>query len=331
LALRTAVDSLFASLSCVCFVFFKYKIGIEVIKWKTGGMIASVVEAIGNTPMVKINRLNPNPNVLMLAKLEGANPSGSAKDRAAARMVLSAEKQGLLKPGGEILEATSGNTGIALAMIGAARGYKVTLAMPQSASEERKMMIRAFGARLVLTPAGLGTDGAIAEVKKMARAEPGKYFVPDQFSNPANPSAHQEETAQEILHQAGGRVDAFVSALGSGGTLMGISAHLRPGGTRIIAAEPYPGHNLQGMKNMAESKVPGIFSRDSLDETVYVRDSDALDMARRLSREEGILSGMSSGAAMWAAAQSALRMEEGTLVVLFADRGERYLSSGLFP
>ena len=303
----------------------------EVIEWEIGGMIASVVEAIGNTPMVRINRLNPNPDVLLLAKLEGANPSGSVKDRAAARMVLEAEKQGLLSPGIDILEATSGNTGIALAMIGAARGYRVTLAMPQSASEERKKMIRAFGAALILTPAELGTDGAIAEVRRLAESEPGKYFVPDQFSNPANPAAHHEGTAQEILRQAGGKVDAFVAALGSGGTLMGVSAHLKPGGTRIIAAEPYPGHKLQGMKNMAESEVPEIFERGRVGETVYVKDEDALGMARRLAREEGILAGMSSGAAMWAAAQAAARMKEGTVVVLFADRGERYLSAGLFP
>jgi cysteinyl-tRNA synthetase len=294
-------------------------------------MIADVVDAIGNTPMVRINRLNPNPDVLLLAKLEGANPSGSVKDRAAARMVLEAEKRGFLKPGIEILEATSGNTGIALAMIGAARGYRVTLAMPQSASEERKQMIRAFGANLVLTPATLGTDGAIAEVKRMAEAEPGRYFVPDQFSNPANPAAHHEGTALEILQQAGGKVDAFVAALGSGGTLMGVSAHLKAGGTRVIAVEPYPGHRLQGMKNMAESEVPRIFERERMGETVYVKDDDAHEMARRLAREEGILAGMSSGAAMWAAAQAAARMKEGTIVVLFADRGERYLSAGLFP
>ena len=294
-------------------------------------MIADMVDAIGNTPMVRINRLNPNPDVLLLAKLEGANPSGSVKDRAAARMVLEAEKQGLLRQGIEILEATSGNTGIALAMIGAARGYRVTLAMPQSASEERKKMIRAFGANLVLTPAVLGTDGAIAEVRRMTGSSPGRYFVPDQFSNPANPAAHHEGTAHEILRQAGGKVGAFVAALGSGGTLMGISEHLKPRGTRIIAAEPYPGHRLQGMKNMAESEVPKIFERGKIDETAYVRDSDALDMARRLAQEEGILAGMSSGAAMWAAAQAATRMERGTVVVLFADRGERYLSAGLFP
>ena len=290
-----------------------------------------MVDAIGNTPMVRINRLNPNPDVLLLAKLEGANPSGSVKDRAAARMGLEAEKQGLLRQGIEILEATSGNTGIALAMIGAARGYKVTLAMPKSASEERKQMIRAFGANLVLTPSELGTDGAIAEVKRMAEAEPGRYFVPDQFSNPANPAAHFEGTANEILQQAGGKVDAFVAALGSGGTLMGISEHLKPRGTRIIAAEPNPGHRLQGMKNMAESEVPKIFERERMGETVYVKDGDAVDMARRLAREEGILAGMSSGAAMWAAVEAAMRMERGTIVVLFADRGERYLSAGLFP
>jgi cysteine synthase len=332
LAPITVADSLFAwPRHWQCVFFSLCDIGNEVIKWKTGGMTADIVEAIGNTPMVRINRLNPNPGVLMLAKLEGANPSGSVKDRAAARMVLEAERQGALLPGMTILEPTSGNTGIALAMIGAARGYKVKLAMPESASEERKRMIRAFGAELVLTPAELGTDGAIAAARKIASEEPLKYFLPDQFSNQANPAAHHDGTAAEILRQAGGNVDALVAALGSGGTLMGISASLRAAGTRIIAAEPFPGHRLQGMKNMEESEVPKIFHRECLGETIYVRDSDAHAMARRLAREEGILAGMSSGAAMLAAVHVASRMDNGTLVVLLPDRGERYLSTGLFP
>jgi cysteinyl-tRNA synthetase len=300
---------------------------------KTGGGAADVIETIGNTPMVRINRMNPNPNVLMLAKLEGANPSGSVKDRAAARMIMEAERTGALDRRMTILEPTSGNTGIALAMIGAARGYSVKIAMPQSASEERKRMIRAFGAELILTPATLGTDGAVAAVKKIESDEPGKYFVPDQFSNPANPAAHHEGTAKEILRQAGGELDAFVASLGSGGTLMGISKHLKSvlPQVRIVGAEPYPKHKLQGMKNMDESEVPPIFDRERLDKTVYVQDSDALDMARRLAREEGIFAGMSSGAAIWAAAQVAADMEEGKIVVLLPDRGERYLSTGLFP
>ncbi len=297
-----------------------------------GGLTASVIDAIGNTPMVRINRLNPNKNVLLLAKLERHNPSGSVKDRAAKWMVGDALRKGRLTPDKTILEATSGNTGIALAMIGAALGYGVTLAMPKSASEERKRMILAFGAKLVLTPAALGTDGAIRAVRKMVEEEPGKYFVPDQFSNPSNPASHHEATAREIVRQAGGRVDAFVAALGSGGTLMGISRYLREvsPSARLVAAEPYPGHRLQGMKNMDESEVPAIFDRSGLDETVYVRDTDAHEYARLLAREEGILAGMSSGAAMWAAAQVARKMGGGTLVVLLPDRGERYLSTGLF-
>jgi len=297
-----------------------------------GGLTASVIDAIGNTPMVKVNRLNPNPKVLMLAKLEGNNPSGSVKDRAAKLMIEDALYKGHLTHDKTILEATSGNTGIALAMIGAALGYKVTLAMPEGASEERRRMIAAFGAKLVLTPAKLGTDGAIAAVRRMAEEEPGKYFVPDQFSNPANPASHHEATAREIMRQAGGRVDAFVAALGSGGTLMGISRYLHETqpSARIIAVEPRAGHKLQGMKNMEESEVPAIFDRSEIDETIYVEDEDAHEYARRLAREEGILAGMSSGAAMWAAVKVASEMDSGTLVVLLPDRGERYLSTGLF-
>jgi cysteine synthase len=283
--------------------------------------------------MVRINKLNENRNVSLLAKLEGNNPAGSVKDRIALSMVEAAEANGRLTKGKIILEPTSGNTGIAIAMIGAVKGYKVRIVMPESASEERKKTIRAFGAELVLTPAAQGTDGAINEARRMRKEEPEKYFVPDQFSNPANPQAHYRKTAEEILAQSSGRVDAFVGAVGSGGTLMGVSRFLkeRNPGTKIICAEPGVGHKLQGMKNMQESEVPEIFRRESVDRTIYVKDPDAIGMARQLAKKEGIFAGMSSGAAMWAAIEHAKGMENGTMVVLLPDRGDRYLSTGLFP
>ena len=291
-----------------------------------------MLETIGNTPMVRINALNSNPNVRLLAKLEGNNPAGSVKDRVALSMVEAAEAEGSLTRDKIILEPTSGNTGIALAMVGAVKGYRVLLTMPESASDERKKIARAFGAELVLTPAAQGTDGAINAARKMNADEPGKYFMPDQFSNRFNPHAHYQKTAEEILQQSGG-VDAFVAAVGSGGTLMGVSRFLkeRNAGTKIVCAEPFTGHKLQGMKNMEESKVPKIFRREEVDRTIYVRDSDAIDMARALARKEGIFTGMSSGAAMWAALKSAKDMETGTVVVLLPDRGDKYISTGLFP
>ncbi|VVC01445.1 Tryptophan synthase beta chain [uncultured archaeon] len=305
----------------------------EVTIWKTGGWPANILETVGNTPMVRINRLNGNPEVSLLAKLEGNNPAGSVKDRIALNMVEAAEVGGSLTKGKIILEPTSGNTGIAIAMIGAVKGYKVRIVMPESASEERKKTIRAFGAELVLTPAAQGTDGAINAARRMRAEEPERYFVPDQFSNPANPQAHYRKTAEEILAQSGGKVDAFVGAVGSGGTLMGVSRFLkeRSPGTKVICAEPGVGHKLQGMKNMQESAVPEIFRRESVDGTVYVKDPDAIDMARQLAKKEGIFAGMSSGAAMWAAVEHAKGMERGTVVVLLPDRGDRYLSTGLFP
>jgi cysteine synthase B len=302
------------------------------VAWKTGGWAASILETVGKTPMVRIGRLNPNPNVLLLAKLEGFNPSGSVKDRAALRMIEAAEQAGELSSGKTILEATSGNTGIALAMIGAVKGYQTVLVMSEGASLERRQAMEAYGAEVVLTPAAQGTDGAISMARKMAAESPEKYFMPDQFSNHANPLAHYEKTAEEMLEQAGGRVDAFVASIGTGGTLMGVSRFLkaRCPAARVIGVEPMKGHKLQGMKNLEESEVPSIFERERLDEKLHVSDSDAIRTMQKLAKTEGILAGMSSGAALFAAIGQVKKMESGIVVALLPDRGERYLSTGLF-
>jgi len=292
----------------------------------------SIMDRIGNTPLVEISKLNPNKKVTILAKLESANPGGSIKDRTALSMIENAEKRGDLKPGRIILEATSGNTGIGLAMVAAAKGYKLCLTMSEAASEERKKILRAMGAELIFTPAAQGTDGAIEVAYRMLREHPEKYFGTDQFNNPDNVRAHYFGTAQEIWDQTQGRIAAVVVTLGTTGTAMGISQRLKELDCRIqiIGVEPYLQHKIQGLKNMRESYRPGIYDKKRLDEKVNILDEDAFEMSRRLAREEGILAGMSSGAAMFVAAQKARQMEEGTIVVIFPDSGERYLSTELF-
>ncbi|OQC73791.1 MAG: Cysteine--tRNA ligase [Deltaproteobacteria bacterium ADurb.Bin002] len=281
---------------------------------------------------MEISKLNPNKKVTILAKLESANPGGSIKDRTALSMIENAEKRGDLKPGRIILEATSGNTGIGLAMVAAAKGYKLCLTMSEAASEERKKILRAMGAELIFTPAAQGTDGAIEVAYRMLRENPEKYFGTDQFNNPDNVRAHYFGTAQEIWDQTQGRIAAVVVTLGTTGTAMGISQRLKELDCRIqiIGVEPYLQHKIQGLKNMRESYRPGIYDKKRLDEKVNILDEDAFEMSRRLAREEGILAGMSSGAAMFVAAQKARQMEEGTIVVIFPDSGERYLSTELF-
>ena len=292
----------------------------------------SVMDRIGNTPLVEISKLNPNKKVTILAKLESANPGGSIKDRTALSMIENAEKRGDLRPGKVILEATSGNTGIGLAMVAAAKGYKICLAMSEAASEERKKILRAMGAELIFTPAPLGTDGAIEVAYRMLRENPEKYFCTDQFNNPDNVEAHYCGTAQEIWDQTEGRVTAVVVTLGTTGTAMGLSKRLKElnPNIRIIGVEPYLKHKIQGLKNMRESYRPGIFDKKRLDEKVNILDEDAFETARRLAREGGILAGMSSGAALFVAARKAREMEEGLIVVIFPDSGERYLSTELF-
>jgi cysteinyl-tRNA synthetase len=292
----------------------------------------SIIEGIGNTPLVEICRLNPNKKVKIFAKLESANPGGSIKDRTALYMIENAEKRGELNHDKIILEATSGNTGIGLAMIAAAKGYKLCLTMSEAASEERKKILRAMGAELHFTPAAQGTDGAIEVAYKILRENPDKYFGTDQFNNEDNISAHYCGTAQEIWEQTDGAVTMVVSSLGTTGTAMGISKRLKELNPKIkiIGVEPYLQHKIQGLKNMRESYRPGIFDKTRLDEKVNILDEDAFEMSRRLAREEGILAGMSSGAAMFVAAQKARLLEEGMIVVIFPDSGERYLSTELF-
>jgi cysteine synthase B len=291
-----------------------------------------VLDSIGNTPLVRLEKLHPNPAVRVLAKLEGNNPGGSVKDRIALAMVRDAERSGRLRKGDTILEATSGNTGIGLAMVGAALGYKVILTMPECVSLERRKVLEAFGAELILSPGREGTDGAIRVCRRMEEEHPGRYFVPNQFDNPANVRAHYATTGPEIIGQTGGRLDAFVAGLGTTGTLMGAGRRLREHDprVRIIAVEPNLGHKIQGLKNMKESIVPKNFDPSFPDEKIAVADDDAFGTTRRLALEEGLFVGMSSGAAVWGALEVAKRMDQGTIVVILPDRGDRYLSTALF-
>jgi cysteine synthase B len=291
-----------------------------------------VLDSIGNTPLVELETLNTNPRVRVLAKLEGNNPGGSVKDRIALCMIRDAEEKRLIRNGDTILEATSGNTGIGLAMVGAALGYKVLLVMPECVSMERRKILEAFGAELILSPGNQGTDGAIKLARRMMEENPGRYFMPNQFDNPANVRAHYENTGKEIIKQTKGEIDVFVAGMGTTGTLMGVGRRLREFKTdiRIVGVEPLLGHKIQGLKNMQESIVPKIFHRPFPDEILNVNDDDAFTTTRQLALREGIFAGMSSGAAVFGALTLAKRMERGTVVVILPDRGDRYLSTALF-
>ena len=292
----------------------------------------SILEAIGSTPMVKINRLCPNPKVNIYAKLEGFNPTGSIKDRIAVKMINDAEKQGLLKPGQTIIEATSGNTGISLAVIGLIKGYPVEIVMSEAVSIERRKIIKAYGGKIHLTPADEGTDGAIRLARKLVAENPEKYFMPDQFANAANYLAHYGGTALEIWQQTGGEIDYLVCALGTSGTLMGLSRFLKgmKPSIKVVCAHPHKGHYIQGLKNMEEAIVPQIYDPSKIDVHEMVDSEEAIAMARELIAKEGIFAGMSSGAAMLAAVRTAEKIESGNIVVLFPDRAEKYLSTVMF-
>jgi len=292
----------------------------------------SILDCIGNTPIVSIDNLNPNPGVRLFAKLEGNNPGGSVKDRIALYMVKAAEKQGLLTRDKIILEATSGNTGIGLAMVATAKKYRVKLTMPACVSVERRKVLEAFGAELILSPSEEGTDGAIRLAHRIMAESPELYFMPNQFNNNANILAHYETTGREIIEQTGGKITHFVSGMGTSGTLMGVGKRLKEfnGSIRIIGVEPILGHRIQGLKNMSESIVPGIFDPARLDERYIVNDEEAFDTTRMLAVKEGIFVGMSSGAAMNVALKKSSELKEGTLVVILPDRGDRYLSTALF-
>jgi cysteine synthase B len=270
--------------------------------------------------------------VRLFGKLEGANPGGSIKDRPAYYMIQRAEESGELVPGKIILEATSGNTGIAVAMIGAAKGYRVKLCMPECVSTERQQILRALGADVVLTPAREGTDGSIRQAHQLLESEPDTYYMPNQFENPSNAQAHYETTGPEVFAQTNGRVDAFVAGMGTTGTLMGVKRFFREKKpqVRIVGVEPGTGHTIQGLKNMTESIVPSIYDPGLLDEKITVEDGEAFETTRLLAAREGIFVGMSSGAAVAGALHIARQMTQGTIVVILPDRGDRYLSTTLF-
>ena len=292
----------------------------------------TILGTIGNTPMVRINRMNPNPSVELYAKVEGDNPTGSIKDRIALKMIEQAESDGVLKKGKIIIEATSGNTGIALAMIGTVKGYHVQIVMSSAVSIERQQMIKAFGAEVILTDSELGTDGAIMRTRELVAADPDRYFNPNQFSNENNKIAHYKTTAEEIWQQTEGRVTHFVSALGTSGTLMGVGMGLKEHNPsiHIVEAQPVKGHYIQGLKNMGEAIVPEIYDVTEIDESILIDTEEAYETARRIVREEGIFVGMSSGAAMLAAIRVIENLESGVVVAILPDRGEKYLSTNLF-
>ena len=298
---------------------------------------ASVLELIGRTPMVRLNRLPRPGGARVVAKLESLNPGGSVKDRIALAMLEAAEGRGLLKPGSTIVEPTSGNTGIGLAMAAAVNGYRLILTMPDDMSVERQRLLARFGAELHLTPAIEGMTGAVHAAQELVREHPD-YFMPQQFQNPANPEAHRRTTALEILDAVGGRLDAFVAGVGTGGTITGVGEVLKEKvpGVRVIAVEPAKSPVLSGgrarphaIQGIGASFVPGVLNRDVLDRIVQVRDEDALAWARRLAREEGLLVGVSAGAAAFAACLVAAELAPEQLVVtVLPDTGERYLSQG---
>ena len=293
----------------------------------------SLRDAIGHTPLIELTNLGALfPRIKLFAKWEGANPGGSVKDRPALFMVDKAERDGLLTREKVIVEPTSGNTGIALAMLGAVSGYRVKLFMPSCVSVERRRILEAFGAEVVLTPACEGTDGAILRARALAASDPSLYFMPDQFSNPANPESHYRTTGPEIWEQTEGRITHFVAGIGSTGTLMGVSRALKEFSfqVEIVGIEPPPGHTIQGLKNLSEAIVPRIYDSQRIDRKITVNDEEAYEMTRALVTREGIFAGMSSGAALAGALKLMKDLEGGTLVVLFPDRGDRYLSTTLF-
>ena len=297
--------------------------------------VSSVLHLVGNTPLMQLTQTarGISPSVRVFAKLEGFNPGGSVKDRPALKMVEEGLRTGALRPGKTIVDSTSGNTGIALAMVGAVLGFPVELVLPANASVERRKIITAFGAKMILSNPLEGSDGAMRLCRKLIEANPDKYFKPDQYFNPANPLAHYETTGPEIWQQTQGQVTHFVAGIGTGGTIMGTGQYLKEQNPRIqvIAVEPDDAfHGLEGLKHMASSMVPGVYDEEKLDRKIGVSTEDAYDMVYRLGREEGILVGQSSGAALWAALKVARELSEGVVVTIFPDFGDKYLSTNLW-
>ena len=292
----------------------------------------NLLKAIGNTPLVELANLNSNPAVKVLCKLEGCNPGGSVKDRPALYMITKAEESGELTHDKVILEPTSGNTGIAIAMIGAAKGYEVQLCMPECVSSERRLILEGFGARVFPTSAKENIDGAIRQAHTLMNEFPGKYFMPNQYDNEANALAHFETTGPEVYRQTDGAVDYFVAGMGTSGTLMGTGRYLKSvkPSVKIVGVEPVEGHTIQGLKNMTASLVPGIYREEELDLKEMVDDGEAFDTTRLLATREGLFIGTSGGAAAAVALRIAERIESGTIVVILPDRGDRYLSTMQF-
>jgi cysteine synthase B len=295
----------------------------------------TIADTIGNTPLVALQRLQATSNKargnVILGKMEGNNPAGSVKDRPAMSMIARAEERGDIKPGDVLIEATSGNTGIALAMAAAIKGYKMILIMPENASLERVQTMRAFGSEVILTPKAVGMEGARDLADKMV-AE-GKGLILDQFANKDNPRIHFETTGPEIWEQTGGRITHFVSAMGTTGTITGVSQFLKSKNPniRIIGAQPTEGSSIPGIRKWPTEYLPKIYDPTNVDELVYVAQADAEDMCRRMAREEGIFAGISAAGACWVAQQIAATVENATIVFIVCDRGDRYLSTGVFP
>jgi cysteine synthase B len=294
------------------------------------GILDDIVAAIGNTPMVELARIAPPPGVRLFAKIEGANPTGSVKDRIARSMLADAVATGALAPGQTIMEPSSGNTGISLAVVGGRMGHPVRIVIPDNTTPEREQLLRAYGAEIVFAPGAEGSNGAIRMAERLAEADPS-LFMPFQYANEANPRAHEQETGPEIL-DAVPDVDVFVAGLGTGGTLTGVGRALKAArpGVRVVAAEPLPGEEVQGLRSLEEGYVPPVLDATVLDDRYLVSNREAVLGTRRLMAEEGIFAGLSSGAALAVALRVAAEMDRGSVVVLLADGGSKYLSTGLW-
>ena len=291
----------------------------------------TVEQLIGNTPLVKLNHMPGSTSNVVLLKLEGNNLAGSVKDSPALNMIRSAEARGTIRPGDTLIEATSGNTGIALAMVATLRGYRMVLVMPEHMSIERRQMMRAYGAEIVLTPKDGGMEAAIMRAREMQAA--GDGFILDQFANPDNPQAHFDGTGPEIWRDTAGEITHFVSSMGTTGTITGTARYLksRNPAIRIVGVQPAPGADIPGIRTWSQEFLPPIYDPGVVDEIIYVQQADAEHTTRQLARQEGILAGISSGGALWAALACSRQLQQATIVSIVCDRGERYLSTGVFP
>jgi S-sulfo-L-cysteine synthase (O-acetyl-L-serine-dependent) len=295
------------------------------------GTARTLDDFVGDTPLVRLKRIPGDTTNVILAKLEGNNPAGSVKDRPALSMIRRAEERGRIKPGDTLIEATSGNTGIALAMVAAMRGYRMILVMPEHLSVERRQSMAAYGAKFVLTPKGGGMEKARDIAEEMQAR--GEGIILDQFANPDNPLAHYESTAPEIWRATGGQITHFVSSMGTTGTIMGCSRYFKEQNpaVRIVGCQPTDGSQIPGIRKWPQAYLPKIFDRSRVDDVVEIAQDDAEEMTRRLAREEGIFAGISSGGALWAALQVSAQVRNATIVTIVCDRGDRYLSTGVFP